>query len=250
MCYKLGGKFIVSQKCGLRKIKHSLILNIMYYNEHLEYFGYVSFDFNVNDKSIAVLPFENLSTDADAEIFRDGITEDILTQLSKISELHVISRTTTKRYLNSEKSVPEIAKELGVSYILVGSVRKYGDQVRISTQLIEAKSDKNIWSNKYDITLNDIFGIQTEVSTKIADALQLNLSFEEQQNLANVPVYNIEAYKLFLQGRQEADKRNRESLLKSIKKHVEKQDFPSFEKVIIDDEQFLKAHTYLRPFDF
>lgn len=180
------------------------------------HFGYLNFDANINDKSIAVLPFENLSNDSDAELFRDGVTEDILTQLSKVKDLHVISRTTTRRYKDSKKGIAEIAKELNVSYILVGSVRKYGNDVRISTQLIEAKSDKNIWSDKYDITLTDIFGIQSEVSRKIVDALQLNLSFEEQQSIATVPVYNIEAYKFFLQGRQEADKRNKESLEKSI----------------------------------
>lgn len=180
------------------------------------YFDYFNFEAHINNKSIAVLPFENLSNDIDAEIFRDGVTEDILTQLSKVKDLHVISRTTTRRYKDTNKGIAEIANELNVSYILVGSIRKYGEDVRISTQLIEAKSDKNIWSDKYDITLTDIFGIQSEVSAKIAEALQLNLSFEEQQSMATVPVYNIEAYKFFLQGRQEADKRNKASLEKSI----------------------------------
>lgn len=170
----------------------------------------------LTDKSIAVLPFENLSTDDDAEIFRDGITEDILTQLSKIKDLHVISRTSVTQYKETKKSISEIAKELNVSYILEGSIRKYGNDVRITAQLIDAKNDKHLWVEKYDKTLTNIFSVQTEISKEIVDALKVNLSFEELQGLSNVPTQNIEAYKLFLKGRNEADKRNKESLAKSI----------------------------------
>lgn len=169
-----------------------------------------------NDLSIAVLPFDNLSTDDDAEFFRDGITEDILTQLSKLKDLRVISRTSVMQYKNTEKTIPEIAEELGVSYILEGSIRKYGDDVRITAQLINAATDEHLWAENYDKTLTNIFSLQTEVSEEIVDALELNLSFEEQQGLAVVPTKNIEAYKLFLEGRNEADKRNKESLAKSI----------------------------------
>lgn len=168
------------------------------------------------DNSIAVLPFENLSIDEDSEIFRDGMTEDILTYLSKINDLKVISRTSVMKFKDTKKSAPEIAKELGVSYILEGSIRKYGDKVRVTAQLIEADGDDHIWAKNYDKTLTDIFEIQTEVAQEIADALKLNLSFEEQQSLSAVATQNIEAYKLFLRGRKEADKRNRESIAKSI----------------------------------
>ena len=168
------------------------------------------------EKSIAVLPFDNLSTDEDSEIFRDGMTEDILTHLSKIKDLRVISRTSVTQYKNTEKSIPEIAKELNVSYILEGSIRKYDDQLRVTAQLIDTHSDEHIWADNYDRTLTDIFKIQSEVSKEIVEALQLNLSFEEQQGLSAVATENIEAYKLFLMGRQEADKRNSESLAKSI----------------------------------
>lgn len=183
-------------------------------------FNIDSITFNTNtqqkDLSIAVLPFENLSTDDDAEFFRDGITEDILTQLSKIKDLHVISRTSVMQYKDTEKTIPEIAKELGVSYILEGSIRKYGNDIRITAQLINAASDEHLWAENYDKTLTDIFSLQTEVSEEIVDALEINLSFEEQQVLNIVPTKNIEAYKLFLEGRNEADKRSRESLAKSI----------------------------------
>ena len=168
------------------------------------------------DKSIAVLPFDNLSTDDDSEIFRDGMTEDILTHLAKLKDLHVISRTSVMKYKDTEKSIPDIAKELGVSFILEGSIRKYGDKVRVTAQLIEATNDEHLWAENYDRTLTDIFKIQTEVSEHIADALELNLSLEEQQGITQIPTDNIEAYKLFLLGRQEADKRNSESIAKSI----------------------------------
>ncbi len=187
----------------------------------LIYFQYIKKPKLLGEKSIAVLPFDNLSSDEDSEIFRDGMTEDILTHLAKVNGLHVISRTSVMRYKNTEKSVPEIAEELGVSYILEGSIRKYGDQVRVTAQLIQAANDEHIWAENYDKTLTDIFSIQTEVSKQIVDALQLNLSFEEEQQLAQIPTDNIEAYKLFLTGRKEADKRNRESISKSIELYKE-----------------------------
>ena len=166
--------------------------------------------------SIAVLPFDNLSTEKGAEIFRDGITEDILTQLSKLKELHVISRTSVMQYKGTKKTIPEIAKELGVSYVLEGSIRKYGDAIRITAQLIDASSDERIWSENFDKTLTNIFSLQTEVSEEIVEALEINLSFEEEQGLTIIPTKNIDAFKLFLEGRNEADKRNKESLAKSI----------------------------------
>lgn len=180
------------------------------------YFQFFRTAENPSELSIAVLPFENLSTDEDSDIFRDGITEDILTQLSKLKDLRVISRTSMARYKNTKKTIPQIAKELGVTLILEGSIRKYGDKVRVNAQLINAENDERIWGDEYDKTLVDIFAIQTEISEEIVDALQLNLSFEEQRSLAVIPTQNIEAYKLFLRGRKEADKRNKESIAKSI----------------------------------
>ncbi|WP_353778354.1 adenylate/guanylate cyclase domain-containing protein [Winogradskyella sp. 3972H.M.0a.05] len=182
----------------------------------LVYFQFINKPIEIDDYSIAVLPFDNLSTDNDAEIFRDGMTEDILTHLAKIKELHVISRTSVMRYKETEKSIKEIAKELGVSLILEGSIRKYGDKVRVTAQLIDAKSDQHIWAENYDRTLTDIFNIQSEVSKKIVSALELNLTSVEEQGLANIPTQNVEAYKLFLEGKRETDKRTSESITKSI----------------------------------
>jgi TolB-like protein/class 3 adenylate cyclase/Tfp pilus assembly protein PilF len=184
-------------------------------------FGFFTSKATIFDKSIAVLPFDNLSTDDDSEIFRDGITEDILTQLSKIKELKVISRTSVMQYKGTEKTIPKIAKELGVTYILEGSIRKYGDDIRVTAQLIDAANDEHMWGENYDKTLTNIFAIQTEVSQEIVAALELNLSFEEQQSIAIVPVYDIEAYKYFLKGRQEADKKSLESIVKSIELYKE-----------------------------
>ncbi|MDU8887219.1 adenylate/guanylate cyclase domain-containing protein [Yeosuana sp. MJ-SS3] len=186
------------------------------------------------DKSIAVLPFDNLSVDDDSEIFSDGITEDILTNLAKIKDLHVISRTSIMQYKGTKKTIPEIAKELGVSYILEGSVQKYGDDIRVTAQLIDGKKDEHIWAENYDKTLTDIFEIQSEVSSEIVSALHLNLSFDEIQSLASIPTKNLEAYKLFLLGRREADKRNAESIAKSIE---------LYEKAIELDPDYAEAYA-------
>ncbi|WP_104736006.1 adenylate/guanylate cyclase domain-containing protein [Hanstruepera ponticola] len=186
------------------------------------------------DKSIAVLPFDNLSDDHDAEIFRDGMTDDILTNLSKIKDLHVISRNSVMGYKDTNKSLDKIAKELGVSYVLVGSILKYGNDVRINTQLIEVNTDKIISGNKYDVVLTDIFKVQSEVSQKIVEALDMSISFEEQKELSTVPIRDIEAYKLFLMGKKEADKRNSESLAKSIE---------LYEKAIEIDPNYAEAYA-------
>ena len=168
------------------------------------------------ENTIAVLPFENLSTDEDSNIFTDGITEDILTNLSKLKQLHVISRTSVIKYKNSNKTVTEIAKELGVVYILEGSIRKKGDKIRVTAQLINAKTDEHIWADNYDKTITDIFAIQSEVSKEIVGAMQFEISVEDQEILSDIPTKNIDAYQLFLRGRKEADKRTPESISKSI----------------------------------
>jgi len=168
------------------------------------------------ENTIAVLPFENISADEDSDIFTDGITEDILTNLSKLKQLHVISRTSVVQYKNSNKPISDIAKELGVVYILQGSIRKYGDKIRVTAQLINAKSDIQIWADTYDKTITDIFAIQSEVSKEIVGAMQFKISVEDQENLSSIPTKSIDAYQLFLRGRKEADKRTTESIAKSI----------------------------------
>lgn len=180
------------------------------------YFNFLQPKPPLDNLSIAVLPFDNLSTDSDSDIFSDGVTEDILTHLSKLKDLHVISRTSTAQYRNTQKNIKQIARELGVAYILEGSIRKYGNKIRVTAQLIDASSDEHLWAENYDRTLTDIFAIQTEVSQEIVDALHINLTAEEREHLAAIPTQNIEAYKLFLQGRKEADKRNNQSIANSI----------------------------------
>jgi protein kinase/serine/threonine-protein kinase len=156
----------------------------------------------INAKSIAVLPFKNLSDNKEDEYFSDGIMEDILTHLSKISELKVISRTSTMRYKNTNKNLREIGNELGVATILEGSVRRDGERVRIVGQLINATKDEHIWAETYDRELKDIFEIQTEVAKSIASALEAILSPKELEQIENKSTANLDAYTFYLRGRE------------------------------------------------
>lgn len=156
--------------------------------------------------SIAVLPFTNMSADAQQEFFADGITEDILTRLAAIGELRVISRTSIMRYKGSDKSLPEIAAELGVSHILEGSVRRAGDQVRITGQLIRADDDAHLWAESFDRELADIFAVQTEIAGRIVDALALQLTEGERQRLQSQGTDNAQAYEHYLLGRAQLNK--------------------------------------------
>src|SRR6476620_5229815 len=151
------------------------------------------------DKSIAVLPFENLSDEKENAYFADGMQDDILTNLSKIGELKVISRTSVMPYRGKEKNVKEIAQALGVSAILEGSVRKSGNRVRVNVQLINAEDDQHIWSDVYDRDLTDVFAIQTDLAKKIADELHAKLSPSEKEQIARKPTENGEAYLAFVQ---------------------------------------------------
>ena len=155
----------------------------------------------VVEKSIAVLPFQNYSDSRQDEYFCDGVTEDILTQLSKISDLKVVSRTSVLKYKNSPKTAREIARELGVENILEGSVRRSGNRVRIVSQLIDAPQDKEVWSATYDRELKDIFQIQSDVAEKIAEQLKARLSTTEKQRIDHKSTSNIDAYTLYLRGK-------------------------------------------------
>lgn len=151
-------------------------------------------------KAVAVLPFTNFSASEEDAYFADGIHDDILTQLSKIRDLKIISRTTMMKYKESDLSISEIAKELGAANVLEGSVRRAGDQIRIVAQLIKAKSDEHLWAETYDREYADIFSIQTDVARKIASALKSTLTPEEEQQLEDIPTTNMEAYDYFLRG--------------------------------------------------
>jgi len=167
-------------------------------------------------KSIAVLPFRSLSESKEDEYFSDGTTEDIITQLSKIGELRVISRTSIMRYKHSEKSIPEISRELGVDTILEGSVRRAGGRVRIAAQLLDGKTDEHMWAETYDRDINDIFAIQSDVAEKIAQALKAKLSPAEKERIERKPTESTEAYNYYLKGRFYWNKRRADDLKTAI----------------------------------
>lgn len=160
----------------------------------------------IGRRFVAVLPFDNMSADPENEYFSDGITEDIIAQLSKIRGLRVMSRTSVMNYKNHPKSVREIGRELGVSHVLEGSVRRAGRKVRIVAQLIDANSDEHLWAETWDRDIADIFAIQTEVAEHIAGILHAQLSPTDRSRLAKKPTNDMEAYNLYLLGRHHYNK--------------------------------------------
>jgi TolB-like protein len=156
----------------------------------------------IPDRSIAVLPFDNLSADEDNAFFASGVHEDILTYLSRVSDLRVISRTSVLRYADQVVDLRQVAQELGVSHILEGSVRRAGGRVRVTAQLIDASSDQHLWADNFDRDLADIFEIQSSVAQEIVAAIGIRLSADEARSLSRRPTASVEAYDLFLQARQ------------------------------------------------
>jgi len=188
------------------------------------------------DKSIAVLPFTNLSNDPEQEYFSDGIVEAILDRLFKIGELKVTSGTSTKRYKNTELSVKKIGRELGVSSILEGSIQKIGNNVRITAQLIDARTDVHLWSETYDRNISDIFSIQSEVAQNVARELKATLTSKEKGQIEKNQTNNVEAYNLYLRGRFFWNQRTEEGQKKSIE---------YFEKSVAIDPDYALAYTGL-----
>src|SRR6184192_2263477 len=156
--------------------------------------------FTPMERSIAVLPFENLSSDKENAYFAEGIQDEILTRLSKIGELKVISRTSTQNYKSAPQNLREIAKQLGVAHILEGSVQKSADAVRVNVQLIKAANDSHLWSDTFDRKLTDIFSVESEVSKAIADQLRAKLTGHEEEVIAAKPTDNPQAYDAYLRG--------------------------------------------------
>jgi TolB-like protein/class 3 adenylate cyclase/Tfp pilus assembly protein PilF len=154
----------------------------------------------IAEKSIAVLPFENLSEEKANAYFAEGIQDEILTRLSKIADLKVISRTSTQHYKSSPTNLPEIARQLGVAHIMEGSVQKSGDTVRVNVQLIKAANDSHVWADTFDRKLTDIFSVESEVAKAIADQLGAKLAGQEEQVITSKPTDNIEAYDAYLRG--------------------------------------------------
>jgi serine/threonine protein kinase/Flp pilus assembly protein TadD len=154
----------------------------------------------IPEKSIAVLPFENLSEEKANAYFADGIQDEILTRLSKIADLKVISRTSTQHYKSAPENLPDIAKQLGVAHILEGSVQKSGDTVRVNVQLIKAANDSHVWADTFDRHLTDIFLVESEIAKAVADQLRAKLTGQEEQLIAAKPTDNVEAYDAYLRG--------------------------------------------------
>ncbi len=170
----------------------------------------------IPDKSIAVLPFDNLSRDPDNAYFAEGIQDEILTRLAKVADLKVISRTSTQHFKSVPENLPQIAQQLGVANILEGSVQKANDQVRVNVQLINALTDAHLWADIYDRKLTDIFAVESDIAKTIADTLQAKLTGSEKIAIAKAPTANKEAYELYLKGRFFWNKRTGDDLLKSI----------------------------------
>jgi len=170
----------------------------------------------ISNKSIAVLPFDNLSGDPQNAYFSEGVQDEILTRLAKIAELKVISRTSTQRFKSAPNDLRQIAQQLGVENILEGSVQKANDQVRVNVQLINALTDAHLWADTYDRKLTDIFAVETEIAKTVADVLQAKLTGSEQHVIAARPTANSEAHQLYLKGRFFWNKRTGDDLKKSI----------------------------------
>jgi adenylate cyclase len=171
---------------------------------------------SIPNKSIAVLPFDNLSRDPDNAYFCEGVQDEILTRLAKVADLKVISRTSTQHFKSAPENLPQIAKQLGVAHILEGSVQKAGEQVRVNVQLINAMTDAHLWADTYDRKLTDIFAVETDIAKTVADTLQAKLTGSEKNSMAKTPTVNPEAYELYLKGRFFWNKRTGDDLRKSI----------------------------------
>jgi TolB-like protein/Flp pilus assembly protein TadD len=167
-------------------------------------------------RSVAVLPFANLSADPDNEYFSDGVTEDIITHLAKISGLKVISRASVMQYKSTERNLRQIGQELGVTTVIEGSVRRAGDRVRITAQLVDPWTDQHLWADNYDRELTDIFAIQSDVALRIADALKATLSPDVRARIQREPTHNLEAHNSYLLGTFYWNKRTGEGLQRAI----------------------------------
>src|SRR5438034_2190111 len=167
-------------------------------------------------KSIAVLPFDNLSRDPDNAFFAEGVQDEILTRLAKVADLKVIARTSTQKFKSAPENLPDIAKRLGVANILEGSVQKVNDQVRVNVQLINALTNAHLWAEIYDRKLSDIFAVQSDIAKTVADTLQAKLTGSEKQLMEAQPTNDTAAYELYHKGRSFWAKRSGDNIPKAI----------------------------------
>jgi TolB-like protein/DNA-binding winged helix-turn-helix (wHTH) protein/tetratricopeptide (TPR) repeat protein len=187
-------------------------------------------------RSLAVLPLENLSGDASQNYFADGMTDELITDLAQISALRVISRTSVMAYKGARKPLPQIARELNVDAVVEGTVLRSGDQVRITAQLIEASTDKHLWSQSYEGELRDSLALQSRVATAVADQIRISLTPQEQAALKNVKVVNPEAYESYLKGRYFWNKRTGDGLKAAL---------AYFQQAIEEDPKYAQAYSGL-----
>jgi adenylate cyclase len=185
---------------------------------------------------VAILPFSNLSPDPNDRYFADGITEELISTVSKIGELSVISRSSAMRYRDTALSMEQVGRELGVGAILEGSVRKSGNKVRIAAQLIEVDADRYVWSQSYDRDLTDVFQVQGEIAEQVAQGLRVQLLSKDKEKLETKATESPEAYNLYLKGRYFWNERTEEGVKKAIK---------YFEEALESDPNFAKAYTGL-----
>src|SRR6266852_1732838 len=171
---------------------------------------------DISNKSIAVLPFDNLSRDPDNAYFAEGVQDEILTRLAKVADLKVIARTSTQKFKSAPENLPDIAKQLGALNVLEGSVQKVNDQVRVNVQLINALTNAHLWAEIYDRKLTDIFAVESDIAKTIADTLQAKLTGSEKTAISKEPTTNPEAYELYLKGRFFWNKRTGADLRKAI----------------------------------
>jgi len=185
-------------------------------------------------RSVAVLYFENLSGAKDDEYFRDGITEDIITELSKIKGLNIFSRPTVLVYRDKQVTPAQIGQQLKAAYVLAGSLRRSGNRLRINAQLVDTSTDFPIWSERYDREMKDVFEVQDEIASKIAQALRITLSPQEQEALAAKPTDNLQAYDLYLRGKSYARRLQRQDLEFALQ---------MFENAVVLDPKFALAYA-------
>ena len=189
-----------------------------------------------SNKSIAVLPFANLSRDPDNEYFAAGIQDEIISRIAQISDLKVVSCSSTQRYKGIARNLRQVASELGVTNVLEGSVQKSNDQVHVNVQLVNALTDTHLWANIYDRKLVDVFGVESEIAKNIAEALQARLTGSEKSSIAKTPTVNPEAYELYLKGRFFWNKRSGLDLRKAIE---------YFQQAIAKDPNYALAYAGL-----
>ena len=183
---------------------------------------------------VAILPFSNLSPDPNDRYFADGMTEELISTVSKIGELSVISRSSAMRYRDTSLPMKQIGRELGVGAILEGSVRKAGNRVRIAAQLIEVDTDRYVWSQSYDRDLTDAFAVQGDIAAKVAQGLKIQLLSKDRERLETMPTENPEAYNLYLKGRFYLNERTEDGARRAIR---------YFEEAIHADPEFAKAYS-------